>query len=40
LGSDLRELKGLEVEGGPHAIREENRAALSALLDKRLNWEV
>jgi tRNA nucleotidyltransferase (CCA-adding enzyme) len=40
LGSDLRGLNGLEVEGGPCAIREENRAALSALLDKRLNWEV
>ena len=40
LGSDLRALKGLEVEGGPDAIKEENRAALSALLDKRMNWEV
>ncbi len=40
LGSDLRALKGLEVEGGPNAIKEGNRAALSALLDKRMNWEV
>jgi tRNA nucleotidyltransferase (CCA-adding enzyme) len=40
LGSDLRALKGLEVEGGPDAIKEENRAALSALLDKRMRWEV
>lgn len=40
LGSDLRALKGLEVEASPDAIKEENRAALSALLDKRMNWEV
>ncbi len=40
LGSGLRALKGLKVEAGPDAINEWNREALSALLDKRMNWEL
>ena len=40
LGSDLRELSGLSVCSGPEAFTPEHRAALSSLLDKRLNWEV
>lgn len=40
LGSDLRGAKVLEITMGDEAISEKNRAALSALLDKRMNWEV
>lgn len=40
LGSDLREAKVLSITMGPGAISEKNRPALSALLDKRMNWEV
>jgi tRNA nucleotidyltransferase (CCA-adding enzyme) len=40
LGSDLRDLRGVIVESGPEALTERNRAALTALLDKRMNWEV
>jgi tRNA nucleotidyltransferase (CCA-adding enzyme) len=40
LGSDLREAEVLEITMGPPAVSSENRAALSALLDKRMNWEV
>lgn len=40
LGSDLREARVLSIAMGPAAICEENRAALSALLDKRMNWEI
>lgn len=40
LGSDLRGLKGLRVQTGEEALSEDNRAALSILLDKRKNWEV
>jgi tRNA nucleotidyltransferase (CCA-adding enzyme) len=40
LGSDLRDLRGLVIEMGPEVVKESNRAALSALFDKRMNWEV
>jgi tRNA nucleotidyltransferase (CCA-adding enzyme) len=40
LGSDLKDLKGLEAEAGPSAIKESNRGVLSSLLDKRKNWEI
>lgn len=40
LGSDLREARVLEITMGTAAISEKNRPALSALLDKRMNWEV
>ena len=41
--SIVRAVPGMsfEVQGmGPAAICEKNRAALSALLDKRMNWEI
>ncbi|MBI0583334.1 MAG: CCA tRNA nucleotidyltransferase [Methanomassiliicoccus sp.] len=40
LGSDLRNAKVGTVMAGPDVFREENRAVLSALLDKRMNWEI
>lgn len=40
LGSDLREAKVLEITMGSAAVCEKNRPALSAMLDKRMNWEV
>ena len=40
LGSAFRNLKGLVITSGKRALIEENRAAISALLDKRKNWEI
>ncbi|HOB38938.1 MAG: CCA tRNA nucleotidyltransferase [Methanomassiliicoccaceae archaeon] len=40
LGSGLRRLEGLSAVSGEDALTEENREAISALLDKRKNWEV
>lgn len=40
LGSGLRELNGLMAASGEGALVEGNRAAISALLDKRKNWEI
>ncbi len=40
LGSDIRKLKSPTVSMGEDVLTEENRPALSALLDKRMNWEV
>jgi tRNA nucleotidyltransferase (CCA-adding enzyme) len=40
LGSDLREARVLEICMGASAISEKNRAALSAMMDKRMNWEI
>ena len=40
LGSDIRKQMSVEVLMGPEVLTEENRPLLSALLDKRMNWEV
>ena len=40
LGSDIRKHKAAEVLMGAEVLTEENRPLLSALLDKRMNWEV
>jgi|ADurb_Met_03_Slu_FD_contig_31_1257362_length_1912_multi_6_in_0_out_0_2 tRNA nucleotidyltransferase (CCA-adding enzyme) len=40
LGSDLRTAEVLSVNMGASAISERNRPALSAMLDKRMNWEI
>jgi tRNA nucleotidyltransferase (CCA-adding enzyme) len=40
LGSDLREAEVLDITMSYPAVSEKNRPALSALLDKRMNWEV
>ncbi|MDW5562154.1 MAG: CCA tRNA nucleotidyltransferase [Methanomassiliicoccus sp.] len=40
LGSDLREAEVRGVAMGLSAMVEKNRPALSAMLDKRMNWEV
>jgi len=40
LGSDLRGLAGLSARAGEEAIDETSRGAVSALLDKRKNWDV
>ena len=40
LGSGFRKMEGLSVQEGVEVIEESNRRALSAMLDKRKNWEV
>lgn len=40
LGRGLRGLNGLMAVSGERALTEENRTAISALLDKRKNWEI
>lgn len=40
LGSGLRGLDGLMAASGEEALVEENRRAISALLDKRMSWEI
>ncbi len=40
LGSSLRSLNGLHVTVGEDTINEINKEAISALLDKRKNWEI
>jgi hypothetical protein len=40
LGSAFRELRGLRIESGDKALRSENRKVLTALLDKRMPWEI
>lgn len=39
LGSEFRKLEGLRVEEGMETFTEENRRALSSLIDKRMRWE-
>jgi tRNA nucleotidyltransferase (CCA-adding enzyme) len=40
LGSGFRRMEGLSVQEGAEVFAESNRRTLSALLDKRKNWEV
>lgn len=40
LGSDLRTAEVLSVAMGNSAISEDNRPVLSAMLDKRMSWEI
>jgi tRNA nucleotidyltransferase (CCA-adding enzyme) len=40
LGSEFKILRGFDVQGGEEVFNDENRPALSSLLDKRFPWDI